>query len=144
MSKKLNIILLITSVLIFIIGIGLIYLNYINKEIVISEIEGLTLEIKEGTLTPTGATIVITDNNSEKYTFGLDFQIQKLEDGKWKNLKVKKRQSILAVGYTVNENNKLEMVQDWETMYGKLPKGEYRLIKSISIKKLNFAVRFSI
>ena len=56
------------------------------------------------------------------------------------NLKVKKRQSILAVGYTVNEDNKLEMVQDWEIMYGKLSRGEYRLIKSISIKKLNFAV----
>lgn len=144
MRKKLNIILLITIVLIFIIGIGLIYLNYINKEIVISELEGVTLEIKEGTLTSTGATIVITDNNSDKYIFGLDFQIQKLEDGKWKSLKIKKRQVIPAVGYTVNEDNKLEMVQDWEIMYGKLSKGEYRLIKSISIKKINFAVRFSI
>ena len=72
-------------------------------------------------------------------------QTPPLKKERWiKNLKVKKRQSILAVGYTVNEDNKLEMVQDWEIMYGKLSRGEYRLIKSISIKKLNFAVRFSI
>jgi hypothetical protein len=119
----------------------------------INKIDGVSIEIKEGTLSKTGATIIITDISNEKHLYGLEFKIQKFVDGKWKKVKVKNSKVVFPmIGYYVNENNKLEMKQNWKDLYGTLSKGKYRLIKCLNVEsnkvlkgnKIYFSVEFSI
>ena len=37
------------------------------------------------------------------------------------------------IGYSTGENHKLEMDINWETLYGKLEQGKYRLVKEVAI-----------
>ena len=46
------------------------------------------------------------------------------------------------VGYSVDENNKLELEHNWEWLYGELENGEYKLVKEVNNKY--FWVEFKI
>lgn len=51
------------------------------------------------------------------------------------------------IGYLTDDNNKLEININWESLYRKLDIGEYRLVKEISIpleKKYYSTVEFII
>lgn len=150
--KKMIIFVFLLTIIIMVFGIGFLYLNKENN-LKISKIEGVTLEIKEETLSSTGATIIITDVTKQKHLYGERFKIQKLVNGKWKNLKVKNNKVVFpTVGYYVDDNNKLELKQNWEELYGDLPNGKYRLIKHLLVlsdnllekEELHFATEFSI
>ena len=90
--------------------------------------EEVTMTIKEGTLTPNGATIIIKDK--ENHTYGEAFSIERKEDNKWK-----KQEPIIEdyffnlIGYTPNEKNEVEIKTDWQWLYGTLPPGTYRILK---------------
>lgn len=102
-------------------------------------LENVTMTIKEGTLTKTGATVIITDISGDDNTYGEFFRIDKKENNKWKKVDVvvKGNYGFHMVGYEVNEDNILEMKIDWNWLYGELDTGEYRLVKSASVSKNN-------
>lgn len=137
MKKILTILLCIA----IIIGIGGCKKN--KKEISFSKVadekilEGATMIIKSGTLTKTGATILITDvNKDEVHTYGEDFRIDKKEDGEWTHLDLERKGfAIKDIGYNVDKNNELEMKIYWGWIYGTLEKGEYRLVKEATINE---------
>lgn len=106
-----------------------------NKEPQI--IEGISMVIKEGTLTQSSATVVITDTIMvEEHTYGSDFRIEKKENNEWKELDTLiKDYGFNLMGYSVNKDNILEMDVKWDWLYGKLEQGEYRLIKGFAINK---------
>lgn len=105
-----------------------IYVNETFKDTT-NEIEGISIKIKEGTLTKTSATIIIYDRNGTKYVYGKPFYIERLENGIWKKLD--------GVGYFnepayfVDRNGILVMTQEWSHIYGALKNGKYRLVKEI-------------
>ena len=92
-------------------------------------VEEISMIIKEGTLTNTSATIIISDNTNKNYVYAEDFKIQKKVRGRWKDLP-SKTIFFNALGYYVDENGKLEMECNWKSMYGELEKGMYRIIKT--------------
>lgn len=93
-------------------------------------LDKVQMEIKEGSLTKTSATICITDNNEEPYTYEEWFRIDKKENGEWKEVKtIDETYAFNEVGIVVNENGKVEIQTDWSKLYGELEKGEYRLVK---------------
>lgn len=100
-------------------------------------IEGISMVIKEGSLTNTGATVIITDRREdEEHTYGDSFRIEKNVDGEWESLKtVVDDYGFNSIGYSVDENRTLELKVNWEWLYGKLDKGKYRLIKDFAITK---------
>ena len=102
-------------------------------------LENVTMTIKEGTLTRTQATVIITDLSGDDNTYSDFFRIDKKENNKWKKLDVivKGNYGFNSIGYTVNEDNILEMKIDWNWLYGELDTGEYRLVKSASVTKDN-------
>ncbi|MBQ7031546.1 MAG: hypothetical protein IJN13_04160 [Bacilli bacterium] len=102
-------------------------------------LENVTMVIKDGTLTKTGATIIINDLNGDDNTYGESYRIDKKVNGKWQKLDVviEGEYGFHAIGYTVNENNTLEMNIDWNWLYGELPSGEYRLVKDAAVTKNN-------
>ena len=96
--------------------------------------DNITMEIVEGTLTNTGATIVITDLSEENNTYGEWYRIDKLEDGKWYELedKIAGENAWIAIGYKTDENNQLQLDIGWESLYGALESGKYRIVKDFS------------
>lgn len=91
----------------------------------------ISMIIKDGTLTKTKATIIITDNNEQHYLYDEWFRIDKKEDGKWRKAEIINNEySFIAIGYKPDKNGRIELVVDWENLYGSLEKGEYRIIKN--------------
>lgn len=116
----------------------------------INEIEGVSMKIKEGTLTPTGATIIITDITGEENIYGSEYRIDKKENDKWQDAEIiiEGNYGWNLIGYHVDENNTLEMNVEWEWLYGKLEPGTYRIVKGTSkqgeLEDKYFSVEFEI
>lgn len=96
----------------------------------INLISGISLSIKENTLSRNGLTLIIEDQTNRGYLYNTQFQIDKKVDGKWKPLKYLKKENVWSTqNLVVDENNKLELFLNWQSIYGELENGEYRLIK---------------
>ena len=88
--------------------------------------------IKDGTLTKTSATVIIEDKNEEKYNYSSWFRIDKKENEGWKEVNViDEKYAFTDIAYLPDENGKVEMNTNWKNLYGKLEKGEYRLVKEV-------------
>lgn len=97
--------------------------------------ELVNISIKEGTLTKTGATIIITDNNPNKIIYGTSFYIEKYENNDWHEvMPINNNYGFNYMAYYVDENGKLELEQNWEYIYGKLNKGIYRIVKDVAFE----------
>ena len=105
----------------------------VNKDVGPQKISGISMVIKDGTLTKISATVVITDViKGEDHAYGSSFRIEKKENDKWVKLDtIIDDYGFTAMAYYVDENNKLEMNVKWDWLYGELQKGEYRLIKIV-------------
>lgn len=120
-------------------------LNKTEKEIItikeyaeLNEVEKVTMTIKGGTLTRTGATIIITDLNENSNTYGSEYQIDKKENGSWEKADIifEGNYGWNSIGYTVDENNQLEMDINWKDLYGTLENGEYRIVKNVFLENI--------
>ena len=97
--------------------------------------ELVNISIKEGTLTKTEATIIITDNNPNKIIYGTSFYIEKYENSDWHEvMPINNNYGFNDMAYYVDENGKLELEQNWEYIYGKLNKGIYRIVKDVAFE----------
>jgi len=130
--------------------LGIQVFNNVKYEVNIEtlNIENIKMEIKEGTLTNKGATIIITDTSGKENVYGEEYKLEKKENEIWKELEVivEGNYAWNLIGYSVGEDNKLELEINWEWLYGSLPKGEYRIVKYIQEKnqKYYFTVEFKI
>ncbi len=99
----------------------------------VNDLKGVSMSIKEGTLTPTGATIVITDTSKRNNIYGDPFIIYKEEETGWVLLDpIIENYGFNDIGYQVDKNNTLELTTNWEWLYGTLESGNYKLIKGFS------------
>ena len=86
----------------------------------IDSVSGVTIEIKEGTLTPTGATIIITDTTDKNNSYGEAYRIDKKEDGKWTEVsRVIDNAFFNDIAYLLDDNNQIVREVDWEWIYGR-------------------------
>lgn len=98
----------------------------------IDDLFGVSMSIKENTLTNTGATVIITDFSDRENIYGSSYKLEKEENGIWKELVPKKDLFFNCIGYLVGEDHTLELKVNWEYAYGKLDSGKYRIIKDTS------------
>ena len=113
----------------------------------LNEVSGVQMTIKDGTLTPNGATIIITDYSGEDYLFGSWYRLDKKVGGDWQAVDVvlEGNYGWDDIGYRPDENDYLVLNVDWTWLYGTLETGEYRLVKSISrLENSYFSVSFTI
>lgn len=95
-------------------------------------IEKVKMSIKEGTLTPSSATIIIIDNNEKPYVYSKWFRIDKKQNGKWNTLNdINDGYSFTAEGYSLDNTGKLETTVNWSNLYGTLDVGDYRIVKNV-------------
>lgn len=148
MKDKLSKIIIVLVVILLIIGLLVKTKNNSKDNILdFKEPSNITMSIKDNSLIKSQATVIITDNTGNDNTYSISFRLDKKVNNKWEKLKIiNSDYGFNEIGYKVDENNKLELVQNWEHIYGKLDKGDYRLVKSIlnSNKKVYFSTEFTI
>lgn len=110
---------------------------------------GITMTIKEGTLTNNSATVIIKDLSGKENIYGNDFELYKNTDNEWIAVPlIVENTSWELRGYHVNENNLLEMEQYWGGYWGNLSPGYYKLVKGTSLSGemqiYTFSVNFTI
>lgn len=117
-----------------------------EKQENMNNIKNVSMEIKEGTLTKTGATVVITDKNETPYSYGEWFRIDEKDGDKWKEVEqITDNYAFNDIAYLIGEDGMLEEKIDWSELYGELENGEYRLVKELYINGYNyFSVEFTI
>ena len=121
--------------------------NKVNNEDILLEkwdISNVTMKLKEDTLTNTGATFIIEDNNDYHISWGTRYSIEKLENNEWKSGTEISQPTFIDTALIPDENGKLEIKIDWKTIYGKLSKGKYRVIKYPEIKNQKLYCEFEI
>lgn len=103
------------------------------------KITNVTMSIKEGTLSKSGATIVISDlNEKESYLYGDDFRLEINKDGKWEKLNtIVEEYGFNDINYIKDSEKKVELPINWSWLYGNLNPGKYRIIKNVKVKKDN-------
>ena len=90
----------------------------------------VTIEVDNTTISPESVTIIITDNNTEHFAWGIEFRVQKKVNEQWEDLEyVSDDLSWIDIAYEVNEDNQLTLKLDIEKYYGKLSNGIYRIVK---------------
>ena len=141
MKKVIILLCIILAIIIIIVGIlyfknnGLSFLNSNIKNDVNIEENGdvenasdISMVIKDGTLTPSGATVVLTNS----YGYDRWFRIDKEENGEWKEAEtINNNYSFTAEAYLTNGNSEVEIPIDWTDLYGTLENGKYRIVKRV-------------
>lgn len=151
MKKKVIFIILI---IVFIISYSTILTNMNTHDYKYEKYEGdnainIFMNIKEGTLTPTSATIIIKDLSGKKNLFYNNYYICKKENNNWIPLEyITKNVTETLEPHFMNEDGILEIEAKWETVYGKLIPGKYKLVKYATSqedgKEYAFSVDFTI
>lgn len=100
--------------------------NNVNIEENVENASSISMVIKDGTLTPSGATVVLTNS----YGYDRWFRIDKEENGEWKEAEtINDNYSFTAEAYLTNGNSEVEIPIDWTDLYGTLENGKYRIVK---------------
>lgn len=101
-----------------------------------TQVENVTIQISD--ISPSGATLVITDTNPEPYLYGEWYKIQKLTDGQWQDVPhVIDNYAFTAIGYIPDENGEVKFTINWEWLYGTLPAGTYRIFKEVNQQEIS-------
>lgn len=124
-------------------------LKFVTSNNEMNQVFNVSMIIKNVSLTKNGAKIIITDNNENHYSYGMKFRLDVMKNGNWEMLKSTGDGVFNDMAYHVDKDNKLELNQNWENIYGELKDGNYRLVKAVCvndgcIKSQYFAVEFTI
>ena len=133
---KKRVIIVLSSLVVFVLAIICAIVLIPNYAEPIDLAEDITMEIKEGTLTKTGATIVITDLSGKNNTFSKEFRVDQKRGEKWYTLKDKSKNEVDVMTGQKEEDKKLEQELNWEKNYGTLSDGKYRIVKEINNKDI--------
>ena len=110
--------------------------NEIDKLITVEsdikiEDSNVTLKVKEDTLTKTGATFILENNKNNAINYTIAYEIEAKRDNKWYKLGI--INEFIEEIYEVDAKSTDQIIIDWKNSYLKLPKGEYRVIKEITV-----------
>jgi len=96
----------------------------------VNNTEDITMAIEEGTVSPTGLVVTLTNNSDKQYLYSEYMWLEKKINQEWRqlppvieNFGFKDIAYILEGGFT----KKIEI--NWEWLYGEIDAGHYRLIK---------------
>lgn len=106
--------------------------------------ENISFKIIENTLTSSGASFLITDNNEDKYGYGADYKLQIKKNNQWTYLEPHEPLNFIAIAYNLNKDNQLKQDINWSKFYGKLQPGIYRIEKALTYDESLYSDEFEI
>lgn len=92
---------------------------------------GFGISLKEDTLTSTGAQFIIFNSGYQTATTGMDFSIEKLENGNWKECDYISEEVAWREIAMILQPNENIFSADWSKVYGSLEQGIYRFKKIV-------------
>ena len=93
--------------------------------------ENVTIKVIENTISRDSVSILITDNNEDKYGWGDEFGVQEKANGEWKDLEyISDNLSWIDIAYQLNDNELTQKLNIKE-YYGELSNGIYRIVKRV-------------
>ncbi len=103
----------------------------------VNDLEGVSMTIKEGTVSPTGLTVILENTSEKTYIYGEDFILEKKIEGKWYKLQYtfEGNFGFILIGYNLEPGSKSEWTVRWDLPYGTLNEGEYRILKDVIFSK---------
>lgn len=108
----------------------------------------VTMEVKEGTLTKSGATIIMKNKTDAEFIYGEPYHLEIKHEDSWHILELEPDNDLFFTmpAYSLKANESIEKEYNWEYGYGKLKKGTYRLVTDFSKKteKIYVAAEFTI
>lgn len=120
------------------------------SEEIITDTEILKMDITDFT----NEKIAVEIKNESKYEagYGESYSIEFKKDGEWHILSPEKEASFIEVAYILEKESSCTWGDNLSRIYGKLPEGEYRLIKQFtliepktgSVEAVTLAAEFSI
>lgn len=140
---------IVVSILVLLIVLLTLIICFKPKEVKdLNLAENIAMKIKDGSLTNTGATVIITDlsGNENLDLISKEFKIDYKKNNKWYKLESKiKNEVIVSTSDNAMENGDNTYTQEinWERYYGKLDKGHYRIVKEVKTN-LYIAVEFDL
>ena len=146
MKKRVVIVVGILVLLIFLLALLICFKPREIKNLNLAE--NITMKIKEGSLTNTGATVIITNLSGDENVdlINRKFKIDYKKNDKWYRLasKIKNEVSVMTTDNAMeNGDNTYTQEINWERYYGKLGKGHYRIVKEVKTD-LYIAAEFDI
>lgn len=95
----------------------------------------VTFEIDDETLTNESATVVFRNNSEYNVSYGTPYELEIKKDGEWHEINVELFFTMPLMSLEPGESIDLEY--NWAESYGELAKGEYRIIKSVTVESDN-------
>lgn len=95
--------------------------------------DGVTMTVKEGTITPTNLILVFKNSSSSECAYGEFFSLEKKINEVWYQVPVTidGDYGFHSIGYGLSSGDHIEYKVDWNWLYGSQEPGEYRIIKDI-------------
>ncbi|WP_029425131.1 immunoglobulin-like domain-containing protein [Alkalibacillus haloalkaliphilus] len=113
----------------------------------VNTLDGVTMNVKEETLSSTGFTVTLENNSDKQYIYSEDFMLERKIDGQWYQVPLVPGASY-GFGEPAHELHSSDVSDwsvDWEWLYGSLDTGEYRIVKRITNYEENhLAAEFTI
>lgn len=95
----------------------------------VNEMEGVTLELKEDTLKPTGATFLLTNDTDGEIKYRDAYHLEKKDaDGNWKEFVGTANAQWDDETITVPAGETVELPINWKNLCGGIGAGEFRII----------------
>lgn len=74
----------------------------------------------------------LTNKSPNTVYYGGEYSIEKASFGVWRYIIPKNEPTFKLMAYELLPNETKELTINWEYLYGKLPKGKYRIIKGLN------------
>ncbi|WP_404405122.1 immunoglobulin-like domain-containing protein [Jeotgalibacillus malaysiensis] len=105
---------------------------------VMNDFEGVTMIVKDGTVSSEGATLILTNEADVEGVYGNYYTLEKKSNDQWYKVPVANKDSAFEdVGYSLPPAGTEEWGAIWKWREGELDKGTYRIIKSITASSEN-------
>ena len=139
-SKNGKLLLLICGLLsisiVFFINIKSFFWTYVGGESSINVSDyGVSLSVVDKTLSNIGGTFILKNDNKNEIIFYEPYELEIKKDGQWHEITI--QIDFIEIANVLKSQDSYEIEINWEETYGELPKGEYRLIKEISVLNEN-------
>jgi len=93
------------------------------------------MAIKKGTVTSTGATLVLENKTNKQAMYGQPFEIDRKTGDEWVELIPEiENYAFTMEAFTVPAGQFREMEVLWEWLYGRLSAGQYRIVKNMNVE----------
>lgn len=96
----------------------------------VNTLEGVILTVEETSVSPAEIAYVIDNQSGVDLSYGQDYSLQMEKDGKWYQIIPKRDVAVTLELLWAPAGSQNSHTVNWQSSYGKLQKGHYRIIKS--------------